>query len=88
MPAGLTTNAMLTGLCISLPAGQSLQSYDALAAATNGSGEGLAVLKTNVQLANLVSAGANLLTNDSATYASFAIIMDQAIAKKARSHTP
>ena len=82
---GVTTDALTQALCISLPAGETLATYDALGAAVNGSGEGLAVLKTNVQLSNLVTAGANLLTNDTTTYASFAIIMDQAIGKKVKS---
>lgn len=82
MIAGLTPEALTTGLCINVPDNKTLQSYDALGAAVNGSGDGLRVLKKNVQLANLVTSGANLLTNDSSTYASYAIIMDQAIAKK------
>ena len=71
-------------MCIDLPSGSTLETYDALGDAVNGSAQGLAVLKTNVELANLVTAGSNLLTNDSSTYASYAILMDQSIAKKVR----
>ena len=62
--------------------GQTLWSYDALADAATGSAAGLAMLKANIQVANLVTSGANVLTNDSSLYASFAIIMNQALAKK------
>ena len=69
-------------MAVQMPDGETLWSYDALADAANGSTAGITTLKANVQVANLVTAGANLLTNDSAVYASFAIIMNQAIARK------
>ena len=88
--AGLTTEELTTALCIDLPSGSTLETYDALGNAVSGSAHGLAVLKTNVELANLVTAGTNLLTNKpstTSTYASYAILMDQSIAKQVRAQT-
>ena len=81
-PAGMTVQQLLTALAVSTPDGQTLWSYDALGDAATGSATGLALLKSNIQVANLVTSGANMLTNDSSLYASFAIIMNQALAKK------
>lgn len=78
----MTVQQLLTALAVSTPDGQTLWSYDALGDAATGSATGLALLKSNIQVANLVTSGANMLTNDSSLYASFAIIMNQALAKK------
>ena len=78
----MSVDQLLTALALSVPSGQTLWSYDALGDAATGSSAGLAVLKANIQVANLVTSGANMLTNDSSLYASFAIIMNQALAKK------
>ena len=88
--AGLTTEELTTALCIDLPSGSTLEAYDALGDAVTGSAHGLAILKTNVELANWVTAGSNLLTikpSKPSTYASYAILMDQSIAKQVRPQT-
>lgn len=82
--AGLTVDALLTALAVTVPDGSSLWGYDALAEAAGEAAAGLPMLKANVQVGNLVTAGANMLTNDSTLYATFAIAMNQAIAKKVR----
>ena len=80
----MSVDQLLTALAVTVPEGQTLWSYDALADAATGSAAGLALLKANIQVANLVTSGANMLTNDSSLYASFAIIMNQALAKKVK----
>ena len=80
--AGVTPNAVLQALSVNVPAPASLWTYDALGSAVNGSADGLAFLRTNTAVTNLITAGANLLTNDSSVYASYAIIMNQALARK------
>ena len=79
---GVTPNAVLQALSVNVPAPASLWTYDALGSAVNGSADGLAFLRTNTAVTNLITAGANLLTNDSSVYASYAIIMNQALARK------
>jgi hypothetical protein len=83
----MTADALMTALVVTMPSGESLWSYDALGDAATGSAAGIAVLKANVEVANLVTSGANMLTNDSTVYASYAIIVNQAIAKKVRLST-
>lgn len=40
------------------------------------------LVQASIQVANTVTLGATTLTNDSSTYASYAIIVDQSIAQK------
>lgn len=58
-----------------------INTLDALAATLDAPSSPAAhVLKQAVKINNAVSVGANLLSNDSSTYASFAVTMNQAIA--------
>lgn len=72
----------MQALGISLPEGVTLFTYNAMGQAINGSAVALDFMKSNSHVTNLVTSGANLLTNDSSVYASYAIIMNQAIARK------
>jgi len=78
----MTADQLVTALVLSIPANQSLWSFDFLGAAATNSSDGVATLKQSTEVANLVTSAANLLTNDTTVYASYAIIMNQAIAKK------
>ena len=80
--AGLSVEALLTAFALAVPDNVTLWDYDALAEASAEGAAGLALLKANVEVNNLVTAGANMLTNDTTLYATFAIVMNQAIAKK------
>jgi hypothetical protein len=63
-----------------------INTLDALAATlTNPSGPEAHVLKESIKINNAVSVGANLLSNDSSTYASYAVTMNQAIAHQVMS---
>ena len=41
-------------------------------------------VQENIKIQNTVTLGASLLTNDSSTYASFAVLLDQAVARAVR----
>eukprot|EP00884_Botryococcus_braunii_P015883 jgi/Botrbrau1/2979/Bobra.0026s0042.2 len=63
-----------------------INTLDALAATmANPSGPAAHVLRQSIKINNAVSVGANLLSNDSSTYASYAVTMNQAIAHQALS---
>ncbi|BDA51604.1 hypothetical protein COCOBI_19-1600 [Coccomyxa sp. Obi] len=61
-----------------------ISTFNALADALNkgASGPGLAVLKADVKVQNTVTLGATALNNNSAAYASYAILIDQAIGQQ------
>ncbi|KAK9828062.1 hypothetical protein WJX81_007140 [Elliptochloris bilobata] len=80
-PIGLTQATLQRALGID--AGIDVTTFNALAdSISNPSGAGTAVLKQHVMISNAVTVGATVMNNNSASYASFAILMDQTLARQ------
>jgi hypothetical protein len=79
MPMGLSQAELQSAFAID--PSMDINTLDALAATTaNPQSPAIHVLKQAIKINNAVSLGANMLSNDSSTYASFAVTMFQAIA--------
>lgn len=79
---GLTADQVVASLGLSIPAPDTLFTYNAIGLAANGSAPALSFMQVNSAVNNLVTSGANALSNDTSVYASFAIIVNQALAQK------